>query len=538
MTQEIKMEKENITRTTNGAIAYTTTFSALVDQFGVSGNYMNRSYDDVCKDMESLWSNEDKNSALRFVFYLRMITRNVNINNKKTEKVQKGLGLKDEFIKRLLWLANNEHETFLKNLWIVPLVGSWKDLFVLMHYDLILGVNCLNRKEIYALIASCLKNNAQTDLIKKYIPRVESMKKCKTDWAKNTNRFAKELANFLGMTRLDYNHMKSKGNAHTFQKIICNGDYTKLVWDCIPGKALRLLINGNFIQNHKLEDSIKQWIDSKPSIPFNGYVYELAKDIRSYYCTKNDINLYKRLVADKQFETLINKAVKDGNITENVLPILDTSGSMETNVGNTTAMNISMSLGVFFATINKGYFHDCVMMFDSKSYFHKFQGKTFSEKLNELPLNAMGSTNFQSVVDALVELRTKHPNIPLEEYPTTLLVVSDMQFNPTTRKWENHKIVTEDSNNDLMKKKLKQVFPSDFVDSMKFIWWNCASSEINFPTECKESGEYLLSGFDGSIITLLLGDEVKEKNQKPQMDIDDMINLILSQEILQMVSIS
>lgn len=538
MTQEIKMEKENITRTTNGAIAYTTTFSALVDQFAVSGNYMNRSYDDVCKDMESLWSNEDKNSALRFVFYLRMITRNVNINNKKTEKVQKGLGLKDEFIKRLLWLANNEHETFLKNLWIVPLVGSWKDLFVLMHYDLILGVNCLNRKEIYALIASCLKNNAQTDLIKKYIPRVESMKKCKTDWAKNTNRFAKELANFLGMTRLDYNHMKSKGNAHTFQKIICNGDYTKLVWDCIPGKALRLLINGNFIQNHKLEDSIKQWINSKPSIPFNGYVYELAKDIRSYYFTKNDINLYKRLVADKQFETLINKAVKDGNITENVLPILDTSGSMETNVGNTTAMNISLSLGVFFATINKGYFHDCVMMFDSKSYFHKFQGKTFSEKLNELPLNAMGSTNFQSVVDALVELRTKHPNIPLEEYPTTLLVVSDMQFNPTTRKWENHKIVTEDSNNDLMKKKLKQVFPSDFVDSMKFIWWNCASSEINFPTECKESGEYLLSGFDGSIITLLLGDEVKEKNQKPQMDIDDMINLILSQEILQMVSIS
>lgn len=538
MTQEIKMEQENITRTTNGAIAYTTTFSALVDQFGVSGNYMNRSYDDVCKDMESLWSNEDKNSALRFVFYLRMITRNVNINNKKTEKVQKGLGLKDEFIKRLLWLANNEHETFLKNLWIVPLVGSWKDLFVLMHYDLILGVNCLNRKEIYALIASCLKNNAQTDLIKKYIPRVESMKKCKTDWAKNTNRFAKELANFLGMTRLDYNHMKSKGNAHTFQKIICNGDYTKLVWDCIPGKALRLLINGNFIQNHKLEESIKQWIDSKPSIPFNGYVYELAKDIRSYYSTKNDINLYKRLVADKQFETLINKAVKDGNITENVLPILDTSGSMETNVGNTTAMNISLSLGVFFATINKGYFHDCVMMFDSKSYFHKFQGKTFSEKLNELPLNAMGSTNFQSVVDALVELRTKHPNIPLEEYPTTLLVVSDMQFNPTTRKWENHKIVTEDSNNDLMKKKLKQVFPSDFVDSMKFIWWNCASSEINFPTECKESGEYLLSGFDGSIITLLLGDEVKEKNQKPQMDIDDMINLILSQEILQMVSIS
>lgn len=531
-------ETSNLTKTENGAIAYTTTFSALVDQFGISGNYMKRDYSDVCKDMENLWSNDDKNSALRFVFYLRLVTRNIRVNDHKTEKVQKGLGLKDEFIKRLLWLAQNDHKTFLKNLWVVPVIGSWKDLFMLMHYDLDLNVNCLNRKEIYALIASSLKNNAQTDLIKKYMPRIESMKKCKTSWAINVNRFAKELANYMGLQRLEYNRLKSSGNAHNFQKIICHGEYDKLVWDVIPGKALSLLVNGNFISNHKLENVLKEWVSSKDTIPYTGYVYELANNARSSYFSRTKVNEYTKAIADKQFETLVNKAIKDGKITENVLPILDTSGSMERTVGNTTAMNIAMSLGVFFSTINKGYFNNSVMMFDDMSYFYRFKGKTFSEKINELPKDAMGSTNFQSVVDALVRLRKDYPNIPLEEYPTTLLIVSDMQFNPSTRKWKDGKIVEENSNNEVMKEKLKMAFPKEYVDSLKFIWWNCASSVVNFPTECKESGEYLLSGFDGSIITLLLGDEVKNKENKPKMDVDDMINAILSQEILQMISIA
>ena len=134
----------------------------------------------------------------------------------------------------------------------------------------------------------------------------------------------------------------------------------------------------------------------------------------------------------------------------------------------------------------------------------------------------------------LVKLRKENPQIPLEEYPTTLLVVSDMQFNPTVYNWTERTYKT--SNNEMMKMKLYEVFPKEFVNSMKFVWWNCVSSEKNFPTECKEGGEYLLSGFDGSIITLLLENETQQKEEKPTLDIDDMINKVLSQEILQLVS--
>lgn len=534
MVNESKMTRENVTTTANGAIAYSTTFSTLVDQFGLSGNYMHRAYDDVCKDMEKLWDNEDRNSALRFVFYLRLITRNTAFRASesdkmvKTEKVQKGLGLKDEFIKRLLWIAAHDEATFIKNLWIVPFIGSWKDLFVLMHYDIELDVNCLNRNIVYGLISACLRNNIQVDLIKKFMPRIDSMKKNVTSWTKNKTRFGKELAKYMGIPRLTYNKLKSSGTAHDFQKHLCKKEYDMVEWSRIPGKALSLIVNSRLSENKDVQASLIEWLDKQDTVPYNGYVFELMKNVR------NRRSPYSVELANKQFETLVNKAIKDGKITENVLPILDTSGSMGVRIGNSTAMDISMSLGIFFSTINKGYFHDCVMMFDERSYFLKFNGKTFAEKVNEVPMNAMGSTNFQSVIDAIVKLRKENPQIPLEEYPTTLLVVSDMQFNPTVYNWTERKYKT--SNNEMMKMKLYEVFPKEFVNSMKFVWWNCVSSEKNFPTECKEGGEYLLSGFDGSIITLLLENETQQKEEKPTLDIDDMINKVLSQEILQLVS--
>ena len=269
------------------------------------------------------------------------------------------------------------------------------------------------------------------------------MRKSITSWTKNKTRFGKELAKFMGIPRLTYNKLKSSGTAHDFQKHLCKKEYDMVEWGKIPGKALSLIVNSRLSENKDIQASLIEWLDKQDTVPYNGYVFELMKNVR------NRRSPYSVELANKQFETLVNKAIKDGKITENVLPILDTSGSMGIRVGNTTAIDISMSLGIFFSTINKGYFHDCVMMFDSRSYFLKFNGKTFAEKVNEVPMNAMGSTNFQSVIDAIVKLRKENPQIPLEEYPTTLLVVSDMQFNPTVYNWTERKYET--SNNEMMK---------------------------------------------------------------------------------------
>ena len=155
------------TMSENGAKTYVTTSSALVDQFGKAGNFRHRDLHEVFSDQAKIWG-EDAESALRFPFYLRLVTRKVKVNPKnETEKVQNGQGARDESFKRLLWIAKEHPSDFYDNIWVLPLVGSWKDLWTLMFYDVKENIKCLNQKAIFEVIAQGLLCDTHVDLIKK-----------------------------------------------------------------------------------------------------------------------------------------------------------------------------------------------------------------------------------------------------------------------------------------------------------------------------------------------------------------------------------
>ena len=226
---------KSTTLTENGAVANITTQSSIVDQFGKAGNYRGRDIYEVFDDQATIWK-ENQEAALRFPFYLRLVTRKVKVNDKTfTENVQNGQGARDEAFKRLLWIAKEHKDIFYNNIWILPIVGSWKDLWTIMFYDIKENLNILNRKAIYEIIAQGLLCDAHTNLVKKFMPRIKSSSKCTTDWTKITNRLAKEFANYMNMSYQEYNKTKSSGTAHTFQKLICSRQYDKLKWNNIPG---------------------------------------------------------------------------------------------------------------------------------------------------------------------------------------------------------------------------------------------------------------------------------------------------------------
>ena len=66
-------------RTENGALSYATIGSALLDQFGKAGTARGRDINQVWAEQSKLWA-DDPETALRFPFYLRMITRQTNVN--------------------------------------------------------------------------------------------------------------------------------------------------------------------------------------------------------------------------------------------------------------------------------------------------------------------------------------------------------------------------------------------------------------------------------------------------------------------------
>lgn len=545
------MKMAEMTRTENGALTNATTNSVIVDQFGKAGNYRDRSIDEVFHDQELLW-NENPQNALRFPFYLRLITRVDKINDENTtDKVQKGQGAKDESFKRLLWLAEKHKDAFVKNIWLLPVVGSWKDLWTLMYYDITYGRNVIDHAVIFEIIIEGLKSETHVDLVKKFMPRIRSVHKCHTPWAEITNALAREFAKYNHWSYREYNHEKATGTAHNFQKIICARQYQDINWNHIPGRALFKLTNGKFLRNHDLEDNFGEWLSKQPTAKFTGYVYELVHNVmqnlnsfRTF--TSNTVNLnvpaYKKELWNKQFNELISKARHDGKIKGNVWCALDTSGSMAQKVvPNVTAYDICISLGIFFSELNTGAFHNNVIMFDNESRVKTLNG-TFIDKIISIVSDqtAWGGTNFQSVVDEICNIRKNNPNIPLEDYPQTLLVVSDMQFNPTNR--YAHQITDEEerTNYEEAKRKLMAFFPKEWVDDFRFIWWDCTSRATqDFPATIDDGGCYFFSGFDGSIIDILCGEEAELKRQveKRSMPMQEIIQNALNQEILSYLKI-
>lgn len=537
---------EPTTLTENGAKTYTTTLSSIVDQFGKAGNFRGRQILEVFDDQAKIW-NENAEAALRFPFYLRMITRKVKVNDtNETDKVQNGQGARDEAFKRLLWIAKEHQDVFNDNIWALPLVGSWKDFWTLMFYDINEGINVINREVIYEVIAQGLLCNTHVDLVKKFMPRIKSQSKCKTSWTRITNNLAKEFADYMDITYKEYNKHKASGNAHTFQKLICSRNYDALKWEHIPGRALNLLVTSKFLSNHNLKDSYTKWIIEQPVAKFTGYVFELARKLRETRSKMRSLPIEVKHTLDAQFKGLVDKARADGNITENVWCCLDTSGSMNTQVSglkDVCCEDIASSLALFFAELNTGAFHNKVIMFDNVSKPHDMVGDSFCDRIMNLPHVGCGGTNFQSAVEEIIKIRRQHPEIPLEEYPTTVLAVSDMEFNPTNRSWWASPREQEETNFEYSKRSLKTVFPSEFVDNMKFIWWDVASRHgVNhFEGNAVTPGCTFLSGFDGSIITTLLGEESKVVDTRTgevrQLTAEELVSKALNQEILQYINL-
>lgn len=528
--------------TENGAISYATIGTALLDQFAKAGTARGRDINDVWNEQGKLWA-EDPEAALRFPFYLRMITRQTNIiGGERTETVQRGQGARDEAFKRFLWIARFHPDEFYRNLWLIPVVGSWKDLWTLLTMD-----DSLDHKKFFEVIAEGINDENHRDLVKKYMPRIRSAAKCKTEWAKKTNELAKEFAKLAGWTYKDYREFKATGKAHEFQTIICKGLYKDINWKTIPGKALLNLINGDFLTKHKLVDGYMEWLSTQPTVKFNGYAYELGMKLGNGYDYHN-ISAVKKFTIDKQFDFLVNTGKKDdGAIKGNVLCALDTSGSMESPIqggpDGLTSYDVCISLGIYFSELNTGAFHNVVAMFDDRSRMLTLKG-SFSDKWYQIrhESTAWGSTNFQSLIDLICDTRRKHPEIALEDFPKTLLVVSDMQFNPAGG-WMTPGgrayYEADKTNYEAAIAKLQRVFPQEFVDEFKIVWWFCAGRATeDFPSTMDDAGTYVFSGFDGAVVSLLLGGEEKvdpETGAKVRPSMEDVVRTALSQPVLALV---
>lgn len=527
------------TYTENGALTNSSTGSTLVDQFGKAGSHRGRSFAEVSIDMSRIYG-DDKLSALQFAFYLRLITRKIK-GSFVTETVQLGQGNRDESFKRLLWVAQNDPVVFYENLWLLPIVGSWKDLWSLMILAQDLKIR-LDRDRFYELIAQAIKDDNERPLVQKFLPQVKASSKCKTARANALNAIAKGFLDYVGWDGKQYRKFKSTGEAHVFQRVLCGRLYKAIKWNQIPGRALHLLVQGKFLKRHELEDSYTKWIMSQPAAKFTGYVHELGDKVRE---AKSQAQI---LTLDKQFIGVLknnNPMVENGRRT---ICAVDRSSSMNSKVagGTTSAMNVAESLGVYFANLLPGAFNGWVIRFSSRSEWVKLTG-SFTQQIKQMTWgDCPSNTDFQSIIDSFVTMKQKHPQIPETDFPNTLLVVSDMQFDAAgyyqSQYLGRNVPYNAQTNYEVAIKKLKAAgFSKAFVDDFQFIWWDVTGRvKKDFPQTLAQPGGYYLSGFDGALVSLIVnGEKVKDAETGKLRDKTMLEKLqdALNQEVLQQVTV-
>lgn len=529
------VKKVEYTTSGNGALKLTSTGDPFVDQFGLISQYRQlRPYSSISKDMQELW-NIDPMYTLKLLFYIRLITRKVKFSNgTETSKVQKGAGLRHEAFMRMLWLAVNHSDVFYKNLPLFITIGSWKDIIQLMSYDLQYhgwDNKVLDFNKMSDFILAGLENPNTCNLVKKFLPTIKAKSKCKTLESQADTIIGKFLTHKLfdsgefspklhSKNYHLYRKLKSSGTAHEWQQMISRSQFN-IDFSKVHGRALALLVSGNYLKNHNLEKDYENWIKKQPVAKFTGFVYELFKGLNL------NSPLYKKYTIDKQFENLIQTA-KEGSSTESSFIVArDVSGSMSSNVkGLTISSNdVAKSIALYFSYLLKGNFANSYIEFSHKPILKYWEGDSPTDKYLKNINYCFGDTNFLGIADLFIEIY-KHTSI--EKFPTGLICISDGEFNDSGDNKTNFQ--------SFKKRLLKAGFPKDYVDNFKIVLWDIPNAFYSFD-EIRPKFEsyadtpnfFYMGGLDPAGITFLLGGEVNKSIPKTPRE---LFETAMNQEIM------
>lgn len=522
------MKETQVTTSHNGAKKYETSGDVFVDQFNSLSQYKNpRSFASVEKDQEMLWAN-NKMLTIAFSLYIRMISRVTDVFGVKTKTPQKGAGLKHEGIMRMIWLHIKQPKTFWNNVTLLISVGSWKDIFTMMQYDLVYNGwegRKLDWIKFGKLIMAGLNDEVQINLVKKYLPQIKAKSACKSVESQADNMIAKYICSLLYGTKENsansykmYRKLKSSGTAHEWQKLISQGKHDLIDFNTIHGRALNLLVRSKYLVNQGLQDKYESWI-TKDTVEakYTGFVHELFSKLPGLL---SRLSVAERETINKQFNTLVKKG---GSKSETKLIVVrDTSGSMRGTAPGTnmSAYDVAKAMALYFSEFLTGQFENAWIEFNDNAKMRTWSGNNALEKWYNDHSSYIGSTNFQSVINLFIDLKNR--GVAESDFPTGILCISDGEFNPSQ---------LGKTNVESAKNKLRQAgFSNDYVENFVICLWNIPTYRVSpvFETFDNVPNVFYMSGYDPSTVSFLMNGV---KNAK------ELFLEAMNQEVLDLVKL-
>ncbi|MBR6162828.1 DUF2828 family protein [bacterium] len=458
-------QEANKTETLNGATTYISSGKFCLDLFSSIGALRNCSEKEILKRFHRAFC-EDKNLAMKILFYAR--------------DIRGGLGERKVFRTIIKNLPRTSHNALVKNIKNIPEYGRYDDLLELMD------TSC--KKEVVEFIREQLKNdiaNIETDkvsLLAKWLPSVNATNP-------QTVKLAKRLAQCLNMSEKEYRQTLSKLRAKI--KIIENNlrekdysfDYSKQ-----PSKAM-FKYKKAFIRNDK--ERYEEFLNKVQS----GETKMNTKTLYPY-------DIVRPIVHSTMMTESVQKAVETAwnslpNYTkdENALVLLDTSGSMYYG-GNPKPVDVAMALTIYFSERCKGKFANHFIMFSKTPQLIEIKGENLYQKVKYcMSFNQIANTDLMKVFKLILKTAVKY-NLPQEEMPEKLYIISDMEF--------DEGFTNADLTNFEYAKKL---FQRKHYKLPKIVFWNVNSWQQQVPVKENEQGAVLVSGCTPKIFEMVMEGE-------------------------------
>lgn len=425
----------NLAFTANGALTLNSSGSDLVDLFFLAGASRGK---DISNVLTRSYSSE-KELTLRLMLW--------------TRDARGGAGERQTFRNMLLWLEKHDRDALKRIITKVPLVGRWDDLLIFestemqsIAYDMVkdalvkgdgLAAKWMPRK---GAVAHGIREHFG------WTPKYYRKRLVELTKVVETNMCAKDWSG------INYSHVPSVAAAR-YRKAFRKHDaarYDKWVSDVMTG-ANGAKVNAGAVFPHDVLRS------------FDGNATQIQWDSLPNYCV-------------------------DG---KTILPVVDVSGSMGISTdGNTTAMKVAISVGLYLAERQHSAFKDVLCTFESNPNLFKVSGSIENRYNTVIRKPWGGSTNIDATFQLILDHAKKH-NVPQKDMPEYIIILSDMEFDMACSRRTSHG-------------KMKDDFKAAGYELPKIIFWNLAGREGNSPVSFKEDKTALVSGFSPAIVKSVL----------------------------------
>ena len=449
----------NIKETENGAVAHKSTNSAVYDLFAFGGAYRSRRDEDCILLFKNAYE-ENPTLAVKCLFYLR--------------DARGGQGERRFFRLAFNWLANNYQLHAKDLLGYLPEYGRYDDLWY-----------ATENTPLFKDVINIIKTQLMLDLDSKTPSLLAKWLPSENTSSYDTRKMANKIVNELQISHKQYRKYLSllREKIRVVEKLMSENRWNEIEFDKIPSKA-GLIYKNAFARRDLIAKKYKNFIESEDT-KVNAkvlYPYEIVSrvsDSIDWWSDQPKLTDLDKKVLEKYWENLPNYF--EGGRNQNILCVVDTSGSMTTHDKKTVRpIDVAISLGMYAGERCTGPFKDHYISFSAQPKLIQIEGIDFVDKVTRIyRQNLCENTNLTGVFDMLKEVALSTPGAAAD-LPSTIVVISDMEIDSGARGYTGYyssntfeSWTTENAATEM--EKIRQEWAAAGLRLPNLVYWNVSA---------------------------------------------------------------